>query len=82
MPTQEDKAVTRIKATSQLIQDAGKISLKEMEAWARISYGIRPKTLASYVIALNDMGIVKYDYDTKMVTWIEQKQPSHAKTES
>ena len=65
---QEDRVLERIEYIKDIIKQSGKISLAELDAWAFVTLGIRPRTLGIYINSLDLMGIINYDKETKIIS--------------
>jgi len=64
---QEDRVLRRIERIKTIIKETGNISLKELDAWAFVTLGIRPRTLGIYLNSLDTMGLIKYDKESKRI---------------
>ena len=69
MPTQEDRVLIRIKVVRAYIRDRKEVSLQELYSYGLVNLGIRDRTMAGYLKALEDMEIVKRDLEKLTVTW-------------
>ena len=72
MPTQEDRVLARFKQMVAYIKFHKQLNLKQLDAWAYMTLGLRPRTTGKYLESITtNMPNVKYDAKTKLITYSE-----------
>jgi Mn-dependent DtxR family transcriptional regulator len=69
---QEDRVLVRIKQIKEVISDSESMPLDELDAWAFVNLGIRPRTVGIYINSLAKMGIIEYDKETRIIRSLDK----------